>query len=70
MTINFSASVKTSQIDLFSKDVVLIPVNHSNLHWTGAAINFRKKRIESYDSMNLSRTEVFKVCKNIHSFTV
>ena len=32
------------------------------MHWTGAAINFRKKRIESYDSMNMERGRVFKVC--------
>lgn len=40
---------------------MLIPVNHNNAHWTAAAINFRKKRIESYDSMNMDRGQVFKV---------
>lgn len=49
------------QIDLFSKDIVLIPVNHNNMHWTAAAINFQHKRIESYDSMMLNRSAVFKV---------
>ena len=49
------------QIDIFSKDVILIPVNHNNANWTAAAINFRKKRIESYDSMNMDRSSVFKV---------
>lgn len=49
------------QIDIFSKDIILIPINHNNSHWTGAAINFRQKRIESYDSMNLDRHQVFKV---------
>jgi sentrin-specific protease 1 len=44
-----------SKLDLFSKDVVLIPINHANSHWTAAAINFRKKRIESYDSMGAPR---------------
>lgn len=52
----------TKKIDIFSKDVVLIPVNHNNLHWTAAAINFRKKRIESYDSMGSYRSNVYKVC--------
>ena len=33
------------QIDIFSKDAIILPVNHSNTHWTSAAINFRKKRI-------------------------
>jgi sentrin-specific protease 1 len=49
------------QIDIFSKDVILIPVNHQNVHWTAAAINFRQKRIESYDSMHDERPKVFKV---------
>lgn len=50
-----------SQIDIFSKDIVLIPVNYSNTHWTAAAINFRRKRIESYDSMGMARDTVFRV---------
>ncbi|KAG1715794.1 hypothetical protein ID866_1370 [Astraeus odoratus] len=50
----------TKKLDIFAKDVVLIPVNHNNSHWTGAAINFRRKRIESYDSMNLDRQLVFE----------
>ncbi|KAF9073861.1 hypothetical protein BDP27DRAFT_1318282 [Rhodocollybia butyracea] len=50
----------TKKIDLFSKDIVLIPVNHNNMHWTAAAINFRQKRIESYDSMMMDRSTVFK----------
>ncbi|KAF8624771.1 hypothetical protein AX15_005662 [Amanita polypyramis BW_CC] len=50
----------TKKVDLFSKDVALIPVNHNNAHWTCAAINFRKKRIESYDSMGMAKDEVFK----------
>jgi sentrin-specific protease 1 len=57
------------QFDLFSKDVILIPVNHNNAHWTGAAINFRRKRIESYDSMGMAKDEVFKVrCQTIRFF--
>lgn len=49
------------QIDVFSKDVVLIPVNHNNAHWTAAAINFRRKRLESYDSMGMAKEIVFTV---------
>lgn len=49
------------QFDLFQKDVVLVPVNHNNAHWTAAAINFKKKRIESYDSMGMDRSGVYKV---------
>jgi sentrin-specific protease 1 len=49
------------KFDLFSKDVILIPINHNNSHWTAAAINFRTKRIESYDSMGMARSTVHKV---------
>ena len=49
------------KVDLFSKDVILIPINHDNSHWTAAAINFRTKRIESYDSMGMPRTTIQKV---------
>lgn len=54
----------TKKIDIFSKDVILIPINHNNSHWTGAAINFRRKRIESYDSMNIDRHQVFKALRS------
>ncbi|KAJ7071228.1 cysteine proteinase [Mycena amicta] len=53
----------TKKIDIFSKDVILIPVNHANIHWTAAAINFRRKRIESYDSMLDDRSSVFKLLR-------
>lgn len=49
------------KFDLFSKDVILIPINHNNTHWAAAAINFRRKRIESYDSMGKARSTVHKV---------
>ncbi|KIY51367.1 cysteine proteinase [Fistulina hepatica ATCC 64428] len=49
----------TKKFDIFAKDAVLIPVNHSNFHWTSACINFRRKRIESYDSMGMPRKHVF-----------
>lgn len=51
----------TKKTDIFAKDMVLIPVNHNNSHWTAGAINFRKKRIESYDSMNMATSLVCKV---------
>ncbi|KAF9647497.1 cysteine proteinase [Thelephora ganbajun] len=45
------------------KDVILIPINHNSSHWTAAAINFRRKRIESYDSMGMARSTVHKVLR-------
>ncbi|KAH8100526.1 cysteine proteinase [Cristinia sonorae] len=53
----------TKSFDIFQKDIVLIPVNHNNAHWTAAAINFRDKRIESYDSMGMDRTSVYKLLR-------
>ncbi|OBZ79009.1 Sentrin-specific protease 1 [Grifola frondosa] len=53
----------TKKIDIFEKDVVLIPINHNNAHWTAAAINFRRRRIESYDSMGMERQNVFKLLR-------
>ncbi|EKM57429.1 uncharacterized protein PHACADRAFT_89513 [Phanerochaete carnosa HHB-10118-sp] len=53
----------TQTHNMFSKDIVLISVHHSNRHWTAAAINFRKKRIKSYDSLNHDRTQVFTLLR-------
>lgn len=41
----------TRKVDLFAKDLILVPCNLGNSHWTCAAINFRRRRIEYYDSM-------------------
>ncbi|KJA14230.1 hypothetical protein HYPSUDRAFT_150660, partial [Hypholoma sublateritium FD-334 SS-4] len=46
--------------DIFSKDVVFMPVNHRNTHWAAAAINFRRKRFESYDSLGMLKGLVFQ----------
>ena len=39
---------------------MIIPLNHGNTHWTAAAINFRRKRIESYDSLGMYQRAIFK----------
>lgn len=41
--------------------MIMIVVNHYNEHWTAAIINFRKKRIESYDSVGDSHQNVCDV---------
>lgn len=51
----------TKKVDIFAKDILLLAVNHRNNHWTSAAIDFRKKRIYSFDSMGYHRAEVYKV---------
>ncbi|KAI9460237.1 hypothetical protein BJY52DRAFT_289425 [Lactarius psammicola] len=53
----------TKKFDLFSKDVALFPINHGNSHWTAAAINFRRRRIESFDSMGVKRQDVFDLLR-------
>ncbi|TFK57457.1 cysteine proteinase [Heliocybe sulcata] len=54
----------TNKVDIFAKDAVILAVNHGNSHWTAAAINFRRKRIESYDSMGFVRDTVYKVLRD------
>ena len=41
----------TKKVDIFSKDLVVFPINLGNMHWTAGAINFREKRLEYYDSL-------------------
>lgn len=53
----------TKKFDLFSKDVAILPINHGNSHWTAAAINFRRRRIESFDSMGVRRQDVFDLLR-------
>ena len=40
-----------SQVDIFAKDIVLLPINLGNSHWVCAAINMKRRRFEFYDSM-------------------
>eukprot|EP00941_MAST-03F_sp_MAST-3F-sp1_P003790 g3790.t1 len=42
----------TRKVDLFKKDIILVPINLHNSHWTWAAIFPKKKRIHYYDSMS------------------
>ncbi len=58
-----SQTIPASQIDLFSKDIVLFPVNLGNNHWVAGAINFRRKRIEYYDSMRSYNRYYFDVVR-------
>ncbi|CAO1616047.1 unnamed protein product [Sympodiomycopsis kandeliae] len=53
-----SVSRWTRRVNIFEKDLILIPCNLGNSHWTCAAINFRRKRFEYYDSMAGSNTRL------------
>ncbi|KAG8913284.1 Smt3-specific protease, partial [Tulasnella sp. 417] len=54
----------TKTIDIFSKDVILVPINLGNAHWTCAAINMKKKRVEYYDSMGSQRPKVYQILRD------
>jgi hypothetical protein len=50
----------TKRVDIFAKDMVLIPVN-SSLHWTLAVFDFRKKQLAMYDSLGGNNMRLVKV---------
>ncbi|GAA6062993.1 hypothetical protein JCM10212_004975 [Sporobolomyces blumeae] len=41
----------TKRFDVFEKDIMIVPININNSHWTCAAVNIRDKRFEYYDSL-------------------
>lgn len=46
---------------------MIVPMNLGNQHWVCAAINFRRKRIEYYDSLGGHNPSVFGVsCRPRH----
>ncbi|KAI9595613.1 hypothetical protein BDF19DRAFT_58982 [Syncephalis fuscata] len=53
----------TKRVDIFSKDFLIIPV-HLGVHWCCAIINFRKKRIEYYDSLFGSNRRCFTLLRD------
>ncbi|KAF9533707.1 hypothetical protein CPB83DRAFT_939663 [Crepidotus variabilis] len=53
----------TKNHNIFSLDRLLFPINHSNVHWTAASINFVEKRIESYDSSDNTYHARFKILR-------
>lgn len=59
------ASLKrwTRKVDIFSHNLILIPV-HLGLHWTLAVIDFNCKEIRYYDSMNGNNNDCLRALKN------
>lgn len=41
----------TKKVDLFSYDIIFVPIHVQKIHWCLAAIDFRKKCVTYYDSM-------------------
>lgn len=42
---------RRKQVDVFAKDMVFIPVNQGNMHWTLAIVDNKEKCLKFYDSM-------------------
>ncbi|XP_074429645.1 sentrin-specific protease 2-like [Larus michahellis] len=51
----------TRHVDLFHKDIILVPIN-LRLHWTLAVIDTRKKTVKYYDSLG---QEGDKICETL-----
>lgn len=56
-----------AQVDLFAKDVVIVPINLGNSHWVCSAINIARKRFEYYDSLGSRNPLVYKVRSSLLS---
>jgi sentrin-specific protease 1 len=53
----------TRKIDIFSKDLVIFPINLGNAHWVCGAINLRYRRFEYYDSMGHRNERAFELMR-------
>ncbi|EPQ28837.1 uncharacterized protein PFL1_03640 [Pseudozyma flocculosa PF-1] len=54
----------TRKVDIFSKDIVLFPINLGNSHWVCGAINFRERRFEYYDSMGIENRKAYALMRS------
>lgn len=54
----------TRKVDIFTKDLILLPINMGQMHWVCAAINMRKCRFEYYDSMHGRNRAIFTILRN------
>eukprot|EP01135_Chromosphaera_perkinsii_P011954 Nk52_evm7s2542 gene=Nk52_evmTU7s2542 len=52
----------TRRVNLFEKDIVIVPV-HLQMHWCLAVIYIQEKRIEYFDSLGGSNAKCFKLLK-------
>ncbi|XP_040009491.1 sentrin-specific protease 1 isoform X1 [Xiphias gladius] len=50
----------TKKMDIFSKDILLVPV-HLEMHWCLSVVDFRKKAIMYFDSMGGNNDEACKI---------
>ena len=50
----------TKKVDVFTKDLLIVPIHCHGNHWTLAVVNFKSKRFEYYDSLFGSEDMVLK----------
>uniref|UniRef100_A0A1A9W530 Ubiquitin-like protease family profile domain-containing protein n=1 Tax=Glossina brevipalpis TaxID=37001 RepID=A0A1A9W530_9MUSC len=53
----------TRKEDIFSKDILLIPINVAGTHWCIAIVQIKNHTIKCYDSMGLSNPSILKDLK-------
>ena len=53
----------TRKMDIFSFDIILVPV-HLDVHWCLALINLKKKCVNFYDSMGSDKNDILKALLN------
>ncbi|XP_023033624.2 sentrin-specific protease-like [Drosophila willistoni] len=53
----------TTKVDIFSKDIIVVPVHTDTSHWCVAIIHMRQRTLRSYDSLGQFRTEVLDALK-------
>jgi sentrin-specific protease 1 len=53
----------TKNIDIFSCDLILIPLNLNKSHWALGAINFQMKRFQYFDSLGDSSKDFFRLIR-------
>ena len=49
------------QINIFSFDYVLIPINNNKVHWSLILLNIKSNIIEYYDSLSYESKVIIKV---------
>lgn len=54
----------TKKVDLFSFDIIPVPVHVGNVHWCMAIINMKEKTIKYYDSMGATNNRVLSALQD------
>ncbi|MES1907584.1 MAG: hypothetical protein MHM6MM_000676 [Cercozoa sp. M6MM] len=55
---NVARWTKKQHVDVFALDLMIVPINRSNVHWTMATVDFRDKTVRYYDSMHNDGADV------------